>query len=123
MLNLSRCREYVFLTGSMVKEERTRTGRRSPAHSIVASEGWRLWLSPRSSPVSILSHPLPPSATGTARSVTQGGKRVRLPARIFTMKTLSVTAIWGRVVSDQAKLLFWREQSVCPVLFWTLYSS
>lgn len=57
--------------------------RRCPAHSTVAG-GWRLRGCPRSSPASILPHPLPPSATGTDRCVTQGGKRVPLPARTFT---------------------------------------
>lgn len=80
MLNPPGRRAYVVLTGSMVDKERTETRRRCPAHSIVASEGWRLRDSARSSPASILSHPLPllqeqPGAShkaGSASGIRQG---------------------------------------------------
>lgn len=74
-------------------------------------------------PVRLASRHIPSLCYGTARSVTQGGRRVRHPPRTFTIKTQSATAALSRVVSGQLKLLLWKEPPVFPVLFRVLYGS
>lgn len=51
------------------RQRSDRNARCGPLHSIRASDGRRLRASLRSSPVSSLPHPLPPSAVGAARCV------------------------------------------------------